>query len=225
MADVASNSSRYNPFPALTELPDPLSRVAFPSEVVMPWSTGSSELIPLWNPATDSPSDVQLNLLAWLAHHSTAANKGHFTAADKHLVFAHSKYMHRCVWIQWPSVCISVRLSAFKAGAYSSVMLGTRAGEDAGDKRIVMDVHRLMCLLTKGPPPFAGAVAKHARVCTDKACINPGHLEWGTQSANTKESSGARVASRTAAAGAVAPLVLCGIVDGRCRVIFRSFGA
>ena len=203
MADVASSSSRFNPFPSLTELPDPLDRVAIPSEVVMPWSTGDSELLPLWNPATDSARDVQLNLLAWLAHHSTAENKGRFAAADKYLVFADAKFMRDCVWLE-PAVCICVRMDASRAGRYSQVVLGSRAGDGAGDERMIMDAHRLVCLLIKGPPPFAGAVAKHTRSCSDKACINPGHLEWGTQSANVQEWSGAKVARRTAQAGAVA---------------------
>ena len=172
MADIASGSSRYNPYIAWSELPDPLSRVAVPSAVVTPWSPNA--LTRLWDPPTARPSDVQLNVLAWLAYHSTAEGKAQFEGRE-HLTFAHRQHAQICILLTDPgSECISVRV-----GRYSVITLGTRAGEDAGDKRILMDAHRLVCCLTSGPPPEPGAVARHAKHCRAKGCINPAHLSWG----------------------------------------------
>ena len=222
MADVASSSSRHNPFPVLTALPPPMNSVAVPSSVAMPWSDHAFDLRPLWDPATDSVSDIQLNVLTWLAHHSTAATKRLFSPADQYYVFTRSKHSPACFYLEPGSVCMSVRQRAFKAGMYSRVELGTRKGEDAGDKRIFMHAHRLVCCLTKGPPPVAGQVAKHV-VCCDKSCINPEHLTWGTQQSNIRDWSGARVARRVAQAGASAALVLGAFEPGSCRAILRPF--
>ena len=216
MADIASGSSRYNPYIAWSELPDPLSRVAVPSAVVTPWSPNA--LTRLWDPPTARPSDVQLNVLAWLAYHSTAEGKAAFEGRE-HLTFAHRQHAQNCILLTDPgSECISVRV-----GRYSVITLGTRAGEDAGDKRILMDAHRLVCCLTSGPPPEPGAVARHAKHCRAKGCINPAHLSWGTQKANVKEDAGARATAADLQAGAVGLLVLWGLAPGRCRAIFRAF--
>lgn len=42
-------------------------------------------------------------------------------------------------------------------------------------------VHRMACELRNGPCPL-GHQARH--LCGNRGCINPRHLEWGTQSAN-----------------------------------------
>ena len=45
--------------------------------------------------------------------------------------------------------------------------------------------HRLMCEAAHGPAPTAEHVAMHK--CDNKWCVNPMHLEWGTQSSNTRD--------------------------------------
>lgn len=42
--------------------------------------------------------------------------------------------------------------------------------------------HRLMCEMAHGPAPFEGAQATHK--CGNRACVNPGHIRWGTQKDN-----------------------------------------
>ena len=146
-------------------------------------------------------------MLAWLAHHSTAEGKARFKGRE-HMTFAHRQHAQNCILLTDPgSECISVRV-----GKYSVITVGTRAGEDAGDKRILMDAHRLVCCLTSGPPPEPGAVAKHAKQCRSKACINPAHLSWGTQKANVKEGAGARAAAAAIQAGAVGSGLVAGAV-------------
>jgi len=111
----------------------------------------------------------------------------------------------------------SKRMSIRSAHKYSVMTLGV----DAGGKRVLLDSHRLVCCLTKGPRP-PGAVAKHAEVCPLKACINPAHLDWGTQRANVEEGYRARATHEVAQLGAVAVLVLGGLLPGRRRVALRS---
>ena len=217
MADIASGSSpRRNPYTAWTALPYPLSSVVVPSAGVMPWSLNDADFRALWDPDTDSPSDVQLNLLAWLAHHSTCTeeSKRRLEAAP-HMLFAHRQNRQRCILLVQSAA--SKRMSIRSAHKYSIMTLGV----DAGGKRVLLDSQRLVCCLTKGPRP-PGTVAKHAEVCPLKACINPAHLDWDTQRANVQEGYRARATHEDAQLGAVAVLVLGGLLPGRRRVALRS---
>ena len=178
MAAMASSSSRHNPFPALTlaELPEPVTRVLTPAKGRMP--ANDDCLTALWVAGAE-PSDVQLSLLGWLAHNSTAASAVEYEAADKHQVFA---YKGQGCFELVAGPCIMPRKPAERGGAYTSLVLGTykRAGASK-EVRVTMDAHRLVCCLTQGPKP-AGAVAQHR--CHNKRCINSEHLDWGSQSEN-----------------------------------------
>jgi hypothetical protein len=46
------------------------------------------------------------------------------------------------------------------------------------------NVHRLVCELVNGPPPFAKAVARHLCGHGDQGCCAKSHIAWGTQKEN-----------------------------------------
>lgn len=49
------------------------------------------------------------------------------------------------------------------------------------------NAHRMMCELSKGPPPFAKADAAHSCLNGRNGCVNPNHLSWKTRKDNEKD--------------------------------------
>ena len=147
---------------------------------------------------------------------ATAANKLRYQYADRHLVF--SERSQDCFRITG-GLCFLVSQPA-KGRHYTRVQLG----KDASGERVYIDAHRLVCILTQGPPAATGAVAKHTG-CTDKSCINRWHLQWGTQKSNVAEARGDRSATRARLTSAPLPLVLWGVEPRRRRVVLRPFQA
>ncbi len=203
MAGVASTSSaRHNPFPALTWLPEDVRLVAEPAKVRMP--ENENQPIALWD-ANTSSSDIQLRLLDWLAHNSSAASAARYDASDKHMVFTLNG--QGCIRLV-PGHGIICRLPAVKGQAYTSLVLGhtARQGRRKG-KRVTMDAHRMVCWLTHGEQP-TGAVALHT--CHDKTCVNSEHLRWDSQSTNIREARNHRRAVKVGNRGAWALELLVG---------------
>lgn len=58
-------------------------------------------------------------------------------------------------------------------------------------------VHRVVCLLTKGPPPTSSHEASHSCGNGHLGCITPGHLNWKT----TKENHADKIKHGTAQRG------------------------
>lgn len=48
-------------------------------------------------------------------------------------------------------------------------------------------VHRRMCIIVNGPPPFRGANACHTCGNGKHGCVHPEHLYWGTQKQNAQD--------------------------------------
>lgn len=53
-----------------------------------------------------------------------------------------------------------------------------RDGKNVRANRVALEI-------TKGPPPFDGAMALHS--CDEPSCCNPAHLRWGTAKDNTDD--------------------------------------
>lgn len=70
-------------------------------------------------------------------------------------------------------------------GARSSAGYGrvwSGGGRNTGK---VLYVHRLVCEVVHGEPPFDDAFALHS--CDNPPCVNPNHLSWGSASQNRQD--------------------------------------
>lgn len=69
---------------------------------------------------------------------------------------------------------------------YLLVHLGTTAGGPANKRRKFEFCHRLVLYLIFGPPPASedNVAWECCHICSNKTCLNPVHLVWGTKGDN-----------------------------------------
>lgn len=78
---------------------------------------------------------------------------------------------------------------------YITVMIGKGVDEDGDEVEVVERLHRLVTWAKQGPPNvnMNHTVAMHlgrnggANKCKSDKCVNPRHLQWGSQRANAQD--------------------------------------
>jgi hypothetical protein len=88
------------------------------------------------------------------------------------------------------------------------------------DNRSPVRVHRYVCELQNGPPPFEDAEAAHN--CGRPCCINPRHIRWATHKSNMHD----RFVHNTQPAKLddAKVAVIRRAKHGECKVLARRFG-
>lgn len=90
------------------------------------------------------------------------------------------------------AVCMPLKASfgVYKIGRYFYVLIG----KDSRNKSVTMRAHRLVCWLVRGEPAGHGMQACHS--CRTPGCVNPLHLDWGTDQQNKQQDVDRREAKR-----------------------------
>ena len=186
----------------LTSLPDELS-----CEGVRPLTARrhkGGQRLAVWQ-AKLSIEAKRLAVLRHLASHCDAPGVRHLHYSRRHLVFlAGDRRPERCI-AMLRGRGIHHRSAVGGGRGYVSIVLGRRRSGDvrSGRMYISIDAHRLVCWLVHGPPAERGCTEVNAlHSCGHEWCVNPAHLEWGTQASNVRHAHNRRAAKRIAMLGA-----------------------
>jgi len=161
--------------------------------------------VAVWQPKL-SIEGKRRALLRHLASHCDAPGALSMQYSRRHLVFlADDRRPDECITMRHGRG-IHQRSAAGRCQAYVSIVLGRlRSGaQQSGRRYISIDAHRLVCWLVHGPPAERGGTAENAlHKCSNSRCINPAHLEWGTQQKNARRAHERRRAAHLAMLGAL----------------------
>ncbi len=171
-------------------------------------SSGCQRLA-VWQPEL-SIEGKRRALLRHLASHCDAAGVLSMQYSRRHLMFpCHNRRADGCITLRHGRG-IHQRSGAGRCQAYVSIVLGRlRSGaQQSGRRYISIDAHRLVCWLVHGPPAERGGTEECAlHTWGNSCCVNPAHLEWGTQKKNVRRAHDRRRAAHLAKLGALPSLL------------------
>lgn len=183
----------------LTRLPSQFKDVELPFKV-----RGEDRVrVPLWTKRLSHETNRQ-SILKYLASHCYAPD----ACARRHLLFLDDQSTTEQPCWTLRSVAGSILERSGPGGAYTWIWLGDfEVGFSARGRnrrlceRVGIDAHRLVCWLVHGAEPNSKSVVMHR--CDNKRCVRPGHLQWGTQSANVSSASAQKAAKQQDRRGAL----------------------